>query len=115
MLSGHRKGKGKLGEDPFILFACWIFLLWKNILDCAEMGWMGPGWLEKECEVGGRPESKLARCSWRGVLSPGVVAPLPNGNLLSVNRAGQPPLLCTEEKEASSSGRFTPESFQKFR
>lgn len=67
----------------------------------------------KECDVGGRPESKLARGSCRGVLSPGA-RPVPNGNLFSWNRGGHALLL--EEIEArSSSGRLTPESFQKLR
>ena len=64
---------------------------------------MGAGYPERECDVGGRPESKLARGSCFGVVSPGVCV---NENLFS-NRGGQP--------EASSSGRFTPLSFQMFR
>lgn len=73
---------------------------------------MGAGKLENECEVGGLPESKLARGSCRGVLSPGVRTPFPNGYLFSLYRAGQPPFL--EDIDAFSSGRLTPESFQKF-
>lgn len=73
---------------------------------------MGAGRLENECEVGGLPESKLARGSWRGVLSPGVRTPFPNGYLVSLYRAGQPPFL--EDMDAFSSGKLTPESFQKF-
>lgn len=72
---------------------------------------MGAGKLENECEVGGLPESKLARGSCRGVLSPGVRTPFPKEYLLSY-RVGQPPFW--EERDPSSSGRLTPESFQKF-
>lgn len=76
---------------------------------------IGAGRFVKECDVGGRPESKLALGSWRGVLSPGMVTPLPKGNLFSEYfREGQP-LFFDEIDAASSSGRFTPESFQKLR
>lgn len=74
---------------------------------------MGAGKFENECDVGGRPESKLARGSCRGVLSPGVFAPVPNGNLFSLNLLGHP-LFLDDIDAASSSGRLTPESFQKF-
>src|SRR5271170_7005061 len=68
-------------------------------------GPIGTGYPERECEVGGRPESKLARGSCLGVVSPGVVA---KGNLFS-NRGGQPPT------DTSSSGKLTPLSFQMLR
>lgn len=68
-------------------------------------GPIGAGYPEREFEVEGRPESKLARVSCLGVVSPGVV---PKGNLLS-NRGGQPP------PAISSSGRFTPLSFHGLR
>lgn len=42
---------------------------------------MGAGYEEKECDVGGRPESKLARGSCLGVLSPApLILLVPKGN-----------------------------------
>ena len=42
---------------------------------------MGPGYPERECEVGGRPESKLARGSCFGVRSPAIALLGAKGNL----------------------------------
>lgn len=80
---------------------------------CVPGACIGPGKFENECDVGGRPESKLVLGSCLGVLSPGVFAPVPKGNLFSLYRPAHT-LFLDEIDTASSSGRLTPESFQKF-
>ena len=84
-------------------------IIWYHfLLQRCEGGPIGAGYPERperELDVDGRPESKLARVSCLGVVSPGVA---PKGNLVS-KRGGQPPT------ELSSSGKLTPLSFQGLR